>query len=111
MFVVISGTINLSPNYGSQLGGSPIQVTGSKDSNIKFREDDTISCTFDSEDVQGVYVDDDTALCVSPHLNKTGKVLFQLIIQSNIPSEYTYTYEADYNSCKVLFVLNCFFVL
>ena len=106
--ISISGTIHLSPNYGNQLGGSPIQVTGSKDSNIKFQDDDIISCIFDSEDVQGVYVDENTALCVSPRLNNTGKVLFQLIIQSNEPSEYTYTYEADYNSCKDALILFIF---
>ena len=102
---MILGTINLFPDYGNQLGGSPIQVTGSKDLDIKFFEDDNISCIFDNQNTRGVFVGEETVLCVSPQLNRTGKVLFQLTITR---SDIMYTYGADYYSCKFYFYCDIF---
>ena len=71
------GTLKLTPDYGNQLGGAPIIVSGP---NVTFKEEDDITCVFGGREAKGVYVNEEQALCVSPELSETGIVLFQLLI-------------------------------
>ena len=98
-----SGAIQLSPHYGNQLGGAPITVSGT---DVKFEEGDNITCTFHDQEVKGVYVNEEHALCVSPELSQTGTVLFQLQIVRDEPGSSFFSGEANYISCMSLKDIN-----
>jgi len=98
-----SGEIKLNPHYGNQLGGAPIIVSGT---DVKFREGDDITCIFDDQEVKGVYVNEEQALCVSPQLSQTGTVLFQLQIVQEEPGSIVFRGEANYISRMSLKNLN-----
>ena len=71
---VCSGNIVISPNYGNQLGGTPVIIEGPC-----FNENDIIQCVFGSSDpVPGAQVNEVKALCISPSTLKTGNVEFIL---------------------------------
>ena len=101
--VSFSGAIQLSPHYGNQLGGAPIMVSGT---DVKFGEGDDITCIFDDQEVKGVYVNEERALCVSPQLSQTGTVLFQLQIVQEEPGSFFFRGEANYISCMSLKDIN-----
>ena len=63
---------------------------------IMFREDDDITCDFGDQKLDGVYVNEQQALCVSPELSETGIVLFQLMVVRD--GRITLRGEANYNS-------------
>jgi len=65
---------------------------------VKFEEGDNITCTFDDQEVKGVYVNEEQALCVSPQLSQTGTVLFQLQIVQEEPGSIVFRGEANYIS-------------
>ena len=90
-----SGAIQLTPHYGNQLGGAPIIVSGT---DVKFGEGDDITCIFHDQEVKGVYVNEEQALCVSPQLSQTGTVLFQLQIVRDEPGSSFFSGEANYIS-------------
>ena len=69
------GLISLDPQFTSTLGGSPIVVSGPR---FNISEDDQIVCTFNTEQVPGIYVDSERALCVSPPLTQTGRMPFKI---------------------------------
>ena len=75
------------------MGGAPIIVSGD---DITFMEDDDITCDIGDEKVEGVYVNEQQALCVSPELSETGSVLFLLMVVRD--GRITFRGEANYNS-------------
>ena len=71
---------------------------------ITFMEDDDITCNFGDEKVDGVYVNEQQALCVSPELSETGIVLFLLMVVRD--GRITFRGEANYNSRTFLKTMN-----
>ena len=65
---------------------------------IKLGQGDNITCIFDDQKVKGVYVDEKQALCVSPELSQTGKVLFQLRIIQDESGSVPFSGEANFIS-------------
>ena len=61
----------MSPRFGSQLGGTPVQVRGPC-----FNPSDTVKCYFDTLTIPipGIYESQDRYICVTPFLNKYGRV-------------------------------------
>ena len=58
----------IGPRFGNQLGGTAVHITGPC-----FNETDRISCIFDNQPEQaGYYVNNLTAICVSPNFNTIG---------------------------------------
>lgn len=71
---ICSAIVVISPNYGNQLGGTPVIIKGPC-----FNENDTIQCVFGSSDPEpGARVNKMKALCISPSILKTGDVEFVL---------------------------------
>ena len=62
-------------------------------------ESDNITCVFDGQETEGVFVGTTVALCLSPPLMTTGGLPFQLVVRSadgSIRSQGT----AEFFSCK-----------
>ena len=72
-----TGIITLSPDYGNMLGGSSILVSGPS---FTVQEGDTIKCMFDDTAVDGIFVNNQQVLCVSPLLSQTGRMPFRLLV-------------------------------
>ena len=83
--------ITLTPSYGSMLGGTGVIATGE---GLLVSESDVITCLFDEIGVRGVFINSEKVLCVSPLLEKTGKVQFMLNISGSNGGESVFT------SCK-----------
>ena len=96
MFLFSSGAINLEPSYGSMLGGAGVVISGDL---AYLSEEDELTCIFDGIRVTGVCIDSFKVLCISPMLERTGKVDFQLNV---IGHNYTFTGESTFTSCKFL---------
>ena len=94
MIFFISEKIYLEPRYGSELGGTPIIVSGT---NLTVSEEDDITCVFDGRETEGHAINDEEVFCVSPELTRTGRVPFKLRIQGGNSS---FTGIAIYVSCK-----------
>ena len=62
------------------LGGSPIVVSGPY---FTVQEADQITCLFNGTAVDGIFVNNQQVLCVSPTLSQTGRVPFQLFVRGN----------------------------
>ena len=95
--LIFAGNVELTPHFGNQLGGAPIIVSGN---NVTFREYDDMTCIFGDKRVDGVYINEEQVLCVSPGLPQTGIILFQLVVLRN--ETFFFRGEANYNSCKSL---------
>lgn len=91
MTIILLGMINLSPSYGSMLGGTGVIVTGD---DLIVNQGDVIVCSFDGIGVRGVYMSSQRILCVSPLLERTGKLQFMLNISGSNSGESLFT------SCK-----------
>ena len=80
---------------------------------MTFREEDDITCVFGGQEVKGVYVNEEQALCICPELFETGIVLFQLLIAHDTfrggarGSSEPFRGEASFKSCKWLLYLLC----
>lgn len=83
--------ISLDPSYGSMLGGTGVIVTGE---DLVVNQGELIVCLFDEIQVRGVYIDSRQVLCVSPLLERTGKLQFVLNISGSISGKSIFT------SCK-----------
>jgi len=86
--------LTLSPHGGHFLGGTVVQVSGPC-----LDESDNITCVFDGQETEGVFVSTRVALCLSPPLMMTGGLPFQLVVRSaggSIRSQGT----AEFFSCK-----------
>ena len=59
------------------IGGAPIVVSIP---HFLIQEDDQITCEFNSVRVDGIYINPGQALCVSPPLSESGRVLFQITV-------------------------------
>ena len=68
----------IAPRMGNMLGGTPVQVAGPC-----LQETDVITCAFDGAVVEGIYISDMLAVCVSPRLSSIGRVAFQLTVSTS----------------------------
>ena len=86
--------LTLFPRFGNVLGGTAVQVFGPC-----FDEffDHTITCSFDEIEVQAMFVDSNSIICISPGLTSLGRIDFVLTIE-NITAEFQ---EATFYSCKI----------
>ena len=73
---------------------------------VTFGEGDNITCIFHDQEVKGVYVNEEQALCVSPQLSETGTVLFELQIVRDEPGSTPFSGEANFFCCMSLKVIN-----
>ena len=71
-------TITLAPRVGSVLGGTAVLVSGPC-----LQEDDNIACIFDGEEVEGSYLSEMLAVCITPPFSSIGRVTFQLIVEGS----------------------------
>ncbi len=84
--------ITLYPSYGIMLGGTGVVATGE---GLLISETDEITCIFDGIGVRGIYITSAKILCVSPMLDRTGKIPFKLNISGSIGGE------SVFDSCKL----------
>ena len=87
--------LTLFPRYGNVLGGTAVQVFGPC-----FDEfiDHTITCSFDKIEVQAIFIDSNSVICISPGLTSLGRVNFILTIEDVI-AEFQ---ESTFYSCKII---------
>lgn len=87
-------TVRIAPQAGNQQGGTPVLVSGPC-----FEEDERISCIFDGIVVEGIYLNQDTTLCISPQLPSTGRFPFRISIAA---TNGTIRFQGDsvFFSCK-----------
>ena len=90
--------LTLFPHYGSVLGGTAVQVFGPCFDNFLDRN---ITCSFDGVKVPGIYVDENSIICISPALTTHGRVDFILSI-SNSTVKFK---KATFYSCKYMILL------
>ena len=89
------GSYSISPNYGNQLGGTPIIITGPC-----FDESSSITCHFGEIETPCVRVSKREALCISPKLDVKGRIPIKVMVG-------TVSYEDDsvtFSSRKLLYV-------
>ena len=69
--------LTLFPRYGNVLGGTTVQVFGPC-----FDEfvDHTIICSFNKIEVQAIFIDSNSVICISPGLTSLGRINFVLTI-------------------------------
>lgn len=95
--------LELSPWYGSILGGTPIQVTGPY-----YQDGSHISIAFDGGDaVNCTRIDSSKALCVSPRLQKIGPVPVNLYSNGNLlntDAEATF-YSSKFNIIIIIVII------
>ena len=93
----------LQPRFGNMLGGTLIQLTGN---NVRFDEQTTYTCLFDNEEVEALYIgnhDLQLILCVSPLLQRIGRVNFALNCSNNYTQQDILANDIFY-SCKFICV-------
>lgn len=95
IYLIYLGMINLNPPYGSILGGSGIAVTGD---DLVISEEDEIMCTFDGIEIRGVYVNQEEALCISPMLERTGRLKFRL----RVTGRNLFSGDSSFTSCMYI---------
>ncbi|XP_017848445.1 protein mesh isoform X2 [Drosophila busckii] len=67
--------LTFAPESGNMLGGQVVNITGPCfDPNIR------VTCHFDTESVQGTYVDRNRVICVQPFLKAEGYIRFQISV-------------------------------
>lgn len=82
--------ITLSKRSGTLLGGDIIFVNG-----LSLHEDDEIICVFGKTELEGLYLRETDALCVTPPYKEESYVDFKLVIRrgsSNITGGALYQY-------------------
>jgi len=67
--------ISLFPSYGSVLGGTPVQVFGPC---FDRYVDIPIVCYFNDIEVEGIFVNENFIICISPPLQELGRVVFRI---------------------------------
>ena len=88
-----SGQIFLKPRYGSELGGTPVVVSGT---NLTVAEEDSVTCVFGVEETEGFVINEREVLCVSPEMPRTGRLPFEL----RIDGQFSFTGSGVFISCK-----------
>ncbi len=78
----------VTPDSGNQCGGTPVIVTG-----VAIQEQDSLYCSFGDSLVEGVYIDSNTFLCVSPRLSRPGVVTVRVVLNGTrlVPSDYFFS--------------------
>lgn len=82
--------LTLSKRAGSLLGGDYLIVSG-----LSLREDDEIFCMFDKTEVEGLYISETRALCITPPAKEESIVEFRTIVRrgtNNITGGALYQY-------------------
>lgn len=69
----------MAPQSGHVLGGTAVRVAGAC-----LEPTDNITCIFHDTEVQGVYVNERVAICVSPHIQQLGRVSFRLVVRNEM---------------------------
>ena len=67
--------LSIVPRLGTVLGGTPVRLTGPC-----LEEDDNIICRFNDITVEGIYINEDLALCVSPEVQIIGQIMLHLTV-------------------------------
>ena len=80
--IEVTETFSLFPVYiypraGPQQGGTAVIVTGPC-----FEESYNIICAFGGREVEGIYISEQQALCISPQLPSFGRLTFKLTLTS-----------------------------
>ena len=86
--------ISISKRAGSLLGGDSIIVGG-----LSLLEDDEIICVFDKTEMEGIYINESRALCISPPAKEESFVNFKTTVRRgniNITGGALYQY-SKYN--------------
>ena len=89
------------------LGGTPVRVAG-----LCLQPTDEITCSFDGVEVLGVFMNEMIALCISPQLTSTGRILFQMIVYAN-SGDLKFQGEDIFFSSKCLTLqifLSCYYI-
>ena len=97
-FRLNAGKIFLKPRYGSELGGTPIIVSGT---NLTVAEEDNITCIFDDKETEGFVINEDEVLCISPEMKITGRIPFELHITRHNSDASAFTGIGIYISCEL----------
>ena len=92
--VFLLGQIFLKPRYGSELGGTPVIVTGT---NLTVAEEDSVTCLFGDKQTEGFVVNEREVLCISPEMSRTGRLPFELRIGEQ---QSSFTGIGVFISCK-----------
>ena len=74
--------ITLVPNAGHYLGGTAVRVAGAC-----LDQRDSITCIFADTEVEGIFINERLALCVSPQIPLFGRVPFELIVRDSFGLE------------------------
>ena len=93
----ILGQIRLKPRYGSELGGTPVVVSGT---NLTVAEDDNVTCIFNDKETEGFVINEEEVLCISPEMTITGRVPFEVHIAGQ---NLSFTGISIYISCELNF--------
>ena len=75
LFFVITGVVSIKPDYGNQLGGTPVIIYG-----LLFGESSNISCLFGDVAALGVKISDTEAMCISPKLDTNGYIPVKILV-------------------------------
>lgn len=94
--------ITLAPQAGHVLGGTAVRVAGAC-----LEATDTITCIFHDTEVEGIYVNERVAICVSPHIQQIGRVSFQLIVRNETGTIRTQG-RADFFLRELIHILTMF---
>ena len=76
------------------LGGTAVEVTAPC-----LNQSDIIKCIFDGISVDGIYLDESSALCITPFLPRVGRLSFRLTVEKTIGGEsQTFSYGSSFTS-------------
>lgn len=89
--------LNLSPRYGSQLGGTLVTVNGPC-----FEESYSVECSFAGVTTPGIYRDRESVVCVSPAMNAIGRVEVTVTVREEADGEVTFNQSALFQSSKFI---------
>jgi len=103
MYVILfafTGTVPISlyPHHGSVLGGTPVQVFGPCFDGFI---DNPITCYFDNIEVEGIFVNENYIICISPPLQDLGRVAFTISL-NGISKEFE---EVVFYSCTYMYCM------
>ena len=80
IIMLFSAELFLTPRIGNQLGGTPVLVHG-----FCLDPDDIISCKFgDQHSRNAVYLDSETAFCISPVMTAAGTLDFTIEVRRTL---------------------------
>ena len=95
------GSYSISPNYGNQLGGTPIIIAGPC-----FNESSSITCHFGDIETPCVRISQMEAMCISPKLDVNGRIPIKVKV-GNVEYEDE---SVTFSSRKLLMCLSDIFI-